>query len=173
MTIAALHSPSQLRGLSYEKASLYGMPNIGAHYVREDVTCYEHDSYVPCPVCGKPSANVHHEPPRGASRALDGARKVPGAFLLETPMGKFVLLPALICLCGTGTTGCHGDRHSGKLSIRWQWLSEEWERDWWNGKLLSHGLPPNGDWLYDYGYYVFETEHGKFTYRKESHGLEG
>lgn len=160
MSVSALVSPSQLRGLPYETAKLYGMPHIGAWYKSENVKDVGHPDYAECAVCGRPASNVHHEPPRGRSSCIDPEtqEKVPGSFLLATPRGKFVLLPALICLCGTGTMGCHGERHSGIIDIRWEWDSEEDERKWWDGWWLSRGMKPNGDWLWDHGYYVFARD---------------
>ena len=157
----------QLRGLSYETAKLYGMPHIGAWYKSENVKDYDHHGYHPCAACGMPASNVHHEPPRGKSSGIDPrtGRKIPGSFLLVTPMGKFVLLPALICLCGTGVTGCHGKRHANKLKIRWEWDSEESERKWWDGTFLKRGLKPNGDWLWSHGCYVFEENGKEWRYR--------
>lgn len=138
----------QLRGLSYETANLYGKPHIGCCYYREEINSTAWDGeHRKCAVCGRTDGfhSRHHEPPRSK-----------GSFLLDTPMGKFVLLPALIDLCGSGTTGCHGARHAGKLKVRWAWDSDEYERDWWSGKLLSQvGHIPNGKWLYGYGRYVF------------------
>lgn len=167
MSVECLHDPSQLRGLPYETAKLYGMPHIGAWYNSENVKDYDHPDYFPCPICGRASTNVHHEPPRGKSSCIDPEtlKKVPGSFLLETPWGKFVLLPALICLCGSGTTGCHGDRHNGSLSIRWEWDSDDDERMWWDGTFLKRGLKPNGDWLYEHGRYVYESRFGSYEYR--------
>lgn len=150
----------QLRGLSYEKAKLYGMPHIGAWYNTENVKDYGHEDYFPCIVCGKPASNVHHEPPRGVSSCIDPktGEKIPGGFLLETPKGKFVILPALICLCGSGTAGCHGDRHDGRLKVRWEWDSEESERKWWDGTFLGQGREPNGEWLWSHGCYVLTRD---------------
>lgn len=161
-------SAEQLMGLPYETAKLYGMPHVGAWYRSENVRDYSHADYCQCPACGRPASNVHHEPPRGRSSCIDPetGRKIPGSFLLCTPMGKFVLLPALICLCGTGTTGCHGDRHGGKLGIRWEWDSEESERRWWDGTFLKAGLEPNGEWLWSHGHYVFARDGKEWSYRE-------
>ena len=140
---------AQLRGLSYETAKLYGMPHIGAHYSRDDVdaTAWA-GAYRECAACGKTGGphSKHHEPPKGKGRI----------FLLCTPLGQFVLKPALIDLCGSGTTGCHGERHGGRLKIRWEWDSDEHEEKWWNGYWLSHGVAPHSRKLFDYGRYVFE-----------------
>jgi len=138
----------QLNGRPYETAKLYGMPHIGAKYYREhvDATKFTGD-YRRCACCGKTGGahSKHHEPPKGRG----------SSFILKTPMGRFVLLPALIDLCGSGTTGCHGDRHNGDLGIRWEWDSDEYEEKWWDGTLLSRGMKPNGAWLFEYGRYIF------------------
>ena len=150
---------SVLRGLSREKASLFGMPHIGCRYLREDVSATAWDGGSrECAFCGRTTGphNRHHEPPRSN-----------GSFLLCTPMGRFVLLPALIDLCGSGTTGCHGDRHAGRLSIRWEWDSPEDEEMWWDGTLLSRpGHAPNGKWLYGHGCYVFGRNGYERRYRE-------
>jgi len=153
-----------LRGLSLETASLYGMPHIGSEYTGPGVDKYTHSDYLPCIVCGMPASNIHHEPPRGKSRARDPetGKTVKGAFLLETPKGSWLLRPALIALCGTGTKGCHGARHSGALSIRWEWDSDE--DKWWDGAFLSEGREPNGQWLYEFGHYVFADVTGEWSY---------
>ena len=137
-----------LHGFPYDTAKLYGMPNIGCRYYREDADGGQWTGqYRECACCGKVGGihSKHHEPPKGRGRS----------FLLRTKMGSFVLLPALIDLCGTGTTGCHGDRHNGKLKIRWEWDDEEYEAKWWDGTFLSQGKQPNGKWLFGYGRYVF------------------
>ncbi len=167
MSAECLVDKSQLRGLPYETVKLFGMPHIGAWYKSENVIDYGHDEYVPCACCGRPASNVHHEPPRGTSSCKDPrtGKKIPGSFLLFTPWGRFVLLPALICLCGTGTMGCHGDRTENRTKIRWEWDSDEEERKWWDGTYLKDGLAPGGAWLYRHGRYVFETPRGTFEYR--------
>jgi hypothetical protein len=149
---------SQLRGWSYEKASLCGMPHIGCKYKREDIaaTAWQGD-HRRCAFCGRTtgSHDRHHEPPRSN-----------GAFLMFTPRGRFVLLPALIDLCGSGTTGCHGDRHNGRLKIRWEWDTDEDARKWWDGTYLSAPFhKPHGAWLYEHGCYVFERNGREWRYR--------
>jgi hypothetical protein len=85
---------------------------------------------------------------------------------LVTPIGQFVLKPALIDLCGSGTTGCHGERHNGKLKIRWEWDSPEYEEKWWSGYWLSRPYhDAHGKWLYQYGKYVFERNGQSWEYR--------
>lgn len=149
---------SQLRGLSYPKASLYGMPHIGCRYWREDMAATKFDSEPHrCACCGKVGGvhNRHHEPPRSN-----------GTFLLETPRGKFVLFPALIDLCGSGTTGCHGLRHNGGLKIAWEWYDDGSAEDWWDGTFLSMPYhPPHGEWLWRHGRYVFERDSMRWEIR--------
>jgi len=64
-----------------------------------------------CVVCGRFGANTHHEPPKG----LTGKRHWKGA---------------LVSLCGSGVTGCHGLRHANRLQlafddqIGWIWRGE-------------------------------------------------
>lgn len=66
--------------------------------------------------------------------------------------------PALIALCGSGTTGCHGMAHRGVLRFRWVWDTEENARDWWSGKLLEE-YRPHDERLYYFGHWVI-SEHG-------------
>lgn len=140
---------SQLRGLTFEAASLFGMPNLGAVYLREDMSATSmRESRCAC--CGTRSSHgwsVHHEPPRSK-----------GTFLLCTEWGRFVLLPALIVLCGSGTTGCHGKRHNGQLRIRWEWDLDEYAEKWWSGWILSHFCAPHSPRLFELGRYVFEMD---------------
>ena len=156
MSVECIQYPGQLNGLSYEKAKLYGMPHIGAEYARKndvDATRWT-GMYRLCAACGKAGGahSKHHEPPKSSGRV----------FLLRcresesSPGGQFVLRPALIDLCGSGTTGCHGQRHGGKLAITWEWDSDFFERAWWNGDLLAHGYAPHDRRLYSMGRYVFE-----------------
>ena len=147
-----------LHGFSYEKAKLFGMPHIGCKYRRDDIneTAFIDDTRR-CAGCGRTNGahNRHHEPPKSN-----------GSFLLVTPRGKFVLKPALIDLCGSGTTGCHGERHNKKLKITWEWDSGEYEEQWWSGYLLSRPYhEPHGKWLYGFGRYIFERNGQRWEYR--------
>lgn len=148
--------------VSRDKALCYGMPHIGARYTRDDVRAYEPvDDYVPCAACGRPASSIHHEPPRSASSCTDGKRKRPGSLLLRTEMGQFVLKPALIALCGTGTTGCHGKRHDGRLKIHWEFYEEADAEKWLSGWYLSRpDWSPHSERLYEIGRWIFE-EGGK------------
>ena len=73
-----------------------------------------------CVVCGRFGANRHHEPPKG----LGGERAWHGS---------------LLGLCGSGTTGCHGLRHAGRLKLRWNDAESRWE---WTGEN-SRGIVAN------------------------------
>lgn len=155
-------SMEQLGWLSYETAKLYGMPHVGCRYFRDDVdaTAWE-DEVRRCAACGRANGphSRHHEPPKGRGRS----------FNLKTPMGTFVLKPALIDLCGSGTTGCHGDRHNGRLRIAWEWDSDEDEERWWDGFWLSRPYhEPHGKWLYRHGRYVFEKDGLTWEHREVS-----
>ena len=67
---------------------------------------------------------------------------------------------ALIALCGSGTTGCHGKRHVGKVEITWEWFDEADAERWWSGELLSHGYAPHDPMLYELGRWRIETPTG-------------
>lgn len=134
-----------LRGLPYERAQLYGMPNIGAKYLRDDVDSQMLLPGAVCAVCGRKAVNSHHEPPKSNGRS----------FLLRSRWGLFVLKPALIALCGSGTTGCHGRRHERRWSVRWEWDADGNAEKWWDGWWLSHGFAPNSRKLFELGRYVF------------------
>ena len=172
MSIECIQYDGQLKGLPYKTAKLYGMPHIGCRYYRDDVNAVKWTGdFRTCAACGKSGGqhSKHHEPPK--------SKGCP--FLLEcrksdtSPGGRFALKPALIDLCGSGTTGCHGNRHNGMLRVSWEWDSDEYERMWWDGTFLSHGKDPHGTWLYLYGCYVFEADDGTgtwsacWTYREE------
>lgn len=128
----------QLHGWSYEKAKCFGMPHFMAHYTSADVRKYERDEGAVCMVCGKPATETHHEP-NGRSY-----------FLLMTPMGRFSLMPALIALC----RDCHRARTENRLSIEWEWDSDEIEAKWWSGELLSHGFKAHSPHLNELGRWV-------------------
>ena len=139
---------ADLKGTSYQAARLYGMPHVSARYFGEGVNRYRHDDDAVCPVCGRRAYNAHHEPPKSKGHV----------FALRTEWGSFCLRPALIALCGSGTTGCHGLRHSGRLSIDWVWDDPADEEGWVNGFLLSHGFVPHDPRLYGLGRWVFALD---------------
>lgn len=135
---------SLLNGVSFETASLYGMPHYGAYYAGNGINTNKLYPSTLCACCRRLATNSHHEPPKGKGHA----------FVLH----GHVLKPALIALCGSGTTGCHGRRHSGKLRIRWAWKNETYERLWWDGTFLRSGFVSNDPRLYRYGKWVFECQ---------------
>lgn len=115
----------QLQGLSADRASLFGMPHIGAAYRRSG-------GYAPitdrCLMCGRPVSNCHHVVPRSVREVfvLDGHE-------LRSP---------LFALCGSGTTGCHDGFHGGaRYFASWAWDDPRDEDLWWDGTLLRHYLP--------------------------------
>lgn len=128
----------QLRGLSLERAELYGKPHIGARYTGG--SSYER-TYERCCVCGRPATNCHHVVPRGL-----GER-----FPLVTPDRTWLLRSPLFALCGSGTTGCHDAFHGGAhLEARWVWDEEQYERWWWDGIMLEK-WGPHATELYGFG----------------------
>lgn len=143
-----LPTMDKLRGLTFEQAECFGKPHIGASYAKRDVRSNRLDSFATCAVCGGEAMSSHHEPPLG----MGGRNR---QFLLSTPAGDFTLRPALIALCGSGTTGCHGDRHNSLrvLRFRWVWDRGYYQEQWWNGYLLTHGYEPHDPGLYEFGYW--------------------
>ena len=139
---------SQLSGLSVAKASLYGMPHLGCFYEGEGVNSHKREADALCTICGKPADNAHHEPPKGTAPL----------FVLKTGWGAFLLKPALIALCGSGTTGCHGDRHNGRYEFRWEWKSAEYAEKWWSGWFLAHGYDPHDPRLYEFGHWEIKDK---------------
>lgn len=135
---------SLLRGLSVREASCFGMPNLGAHYEGRSVRSNRLDDDARCAVCGRPATNAHHVPPVGM-----GARNA------KFELHGHVLRPALIALCGSGTTGCHGEVHSGRILVEWEWCAEEYEVAWWQGLLLEM-FGPASPRLYEFGRWTFE-----------------
>ena len=136
----------QLRGLSYEKASLYGLPHLGVEYTKGGHRLTV-DS---CIICGKPATNAHHVIPIRSGKTFHH----PAGFELKSP---------LFALCGSGTTGCHNAFHGGaKYRARWVWDDELWERLWWNGKLLNE-YGEHSPELFKIGAWIIESE----TIRKE------
>lgn len=144
---------SQLRGLSVDKAELYGKPHVGARYrYVSDPKSNRRDDGARCAVCGRPAESSHHVPPLSKGRS----------FVLETPIGSWRLLPSLFALCGSGTTGCHGLFHGGaRYFPRWEWLTDEAAEAWWSGELLSR-FGAHSPELYAFGRWVVsDAESGK------------
>lgn len=126
---------SLLRGLPLRAAEKFGKPCVGAHYAGRGVRANRLDADARCAVCGATATNSHHEPPVGM-----GGRNA--RFTLHGTE----LRPALIALCGSGTTGCHGMVHGGLLRIEWEWDDDRHAAAWWRGDLLGMG-----DGLYEMG----------------------
>lgn len=141
------------RGWSYDRASLCGMPHLGAAYLADDVRKYARTASV-CQLCRrKRAANTHHSPDR---RSFD----------LRTAYGIFVLKPALFALCGSGTTGCHGLIEANRIEVRWEWDTQEFADLWWDGWTLSHGTPPHSPKLFEQGCYVFSSGSSEWEVRE-------
>lgn len=140
-------------GLSREKAMLYGLPHIGAHYAhggrklsRSGARRYERTQEW-CAICGRPANNCHHVVP-----VSNGA-----VFELDTPRGTFPLRSPLFAVCGSGTTGCHNGFHGGAfLKARWLWDSPEFEDAWWSGEIISR-FAPHHPAIYCYGQWEIEN----------------
>ena len=148
----------QLRGLSYEVAECYGKPHIMARYDGSSVKSHRREEDAVCVVCGRPATNAHHNPPLSKG----------DVFLLMTGWGRFVLKPALIAVCGSGTTGCHNGFHGGaRFKARWVWDSDESAEKWWNGEFLKE-MPPHSNKLYRYGCWrISDSRTGRETeYRR-------
>ncbi len=136
---------SQLRGLSLEKAELYGKPSVGARYTGGN--SYERTTER-CIICGKPAQSCHHVIPR--SRGM--------RFQLVTPNRVWLLKSPLFALCGSGTTGCHDGFHGGsRFRAKWVWDEEQYERWWWDGILLEKFGPQSTD-LYGFGEWQIENK---------------
>lgn len=132
-----------LRGRSYEVASCYGMPHVGAFYAGSGATGTL-EEYAPCAWCGRGATNAHHHPHRSQGAVWN----------MHTPWGTFALRPALIAVCGSGTTGCHDLMHGGAaLYPQWVWDDEDAEQEWWSGWLLAHGFAPHDPRLYEFGHW--------------------
>lgn len=132
---------SLLRGLSVATAQKFGMPNAGAHYEGRGVRTNRLDDGARCAFCRRPATNAHHVPAVGM-----GARNA--TFELH----GYQLRPALIALCGSGTTGCHGDCHNGLMRIDWKWDSDEYAQAWWRGDLLRE-FGPASPMFYEFGHW--------------------
>ena len=130
-----------LCGLPVKTAELYGKPHVGCRYERFDSKSHRRDDGARCLVCGRRAANAHHVP------ALSHGR----SFNLRSPLGCFVLLPALFAVCGSGTTGCHGAFHDRRIVAEWVWDDDYAAMAWWSGEMLAHGYQTNSPRLYRFG----------------------
>lgn len=141
----------QLKGLSIEKAELYGKPHIGAFYEGSGISTNRLTEGARCMVCGRPATNSHHVPPRSR-----------GTFTLSTERGDYELKPSLFALCGSGTTGCHNGFHGGaRFFPEWAWNTPEAAESWWTGELLSM-FEPHSTLLYAFGHWrVHDRQTGR------------
>ena len=152
----------ELCGLDLDTASKFGMPHIGGHYNGAGLDTYHRTSDA-CTICGRPATNLHHDPPRSK-----------GFFVLQTKWGAFVLRPALIALCGSGTTGCHNDFHGGsRYKARWIWHSDEAAEKWWSGWFLSHGYQPHDPRLFEHGHWEIEDKLTGRLLTRDARFIEG
>lgn len=133
-----------------------GMPHLGARYT--GLRAYELEEGAACAVCGRPATNAHHVPPKG----MGGGSAL---HLHRTGWGQFTMKPALVALCGSGTTGCHGDVHAGRVRIEWAWDDPDDKERWDSGYLLAHSYEPNGPELYGLGHWEIDTEGGRYARR--------
>lgn len=132
-----------LGGLSVKAASSMGMPHQGAYYLNETGDAHQVEKGIHCIRCRvNPATNAHHEPPKGL-----GGQKV---LILHGQL----LRPALHALCGSGTTGCHEQRHAHKFEIVWEWEKDIYKQAWWEGEFFREGLKPHSPDLYDFGEWV-------------------
>ena len=139
-----------LGGISMDKATQYGAPHVGGFYSGEGVNTHKLKEGARCAVCGRRATNVHHEPQKGTSPYWG----------MQTDWGVFLLKPALIALCGSGTTGCHGDVHAGRVKLRWEWADDETAERWFTGDLLAHGYEPHDEHFREMGRWTV-TENGE------------
>lgn len=140
----------QLRGLSIDKAELYGKPHIGARYTSGDRYGLTADR---CCVCGAPATNCHHVIPKSRGRE----------FAMQTPSGLWMLRSPLLALCGSGTTGCHDGFHGGAfLKASWVWHSPIYRDAWWSGELLEAHSPHSPE-LYMYGHWAIRDSRANKT----------
>lgn len=136
---------SRLQGLSLERAELFGAPHVGCRYTGRTARAYERTERRCC-ICGRPAGSCHHVMPLGRADHFD----------LTTPNGSWRLRSALLCLCGTGATGCHNGFHAGaRFRARWAWDDERFEREWWDGLLLAT-YGPHSPELYRFGRWEVE-----------------
>lgn len=130
-----------LRGLSVQRAELFGKPGWMARYEGASATSHRACEGAVCVCCGRPASNVHHVSPLGRGRS----------FTLDSQVGSWDLKPALFAVCGTGTTGCHNGFHGGaRYKAEWVWDTDRDAEEWWSGRLLLT-VGPHSPLLYLYG----------------------
>ena len=133
------------RGWPYPAVECYGKPHVGCSYGGRSVNSHRLVDDATCAVCGRMATNAHHWPPKGTCPTFRHRGKE--------------LRPALIALCGSGTTGCHGDWHKGRYKALWRWDSDEYAEAWWEGTLLDE-LGAHSRALYLFGCWEFYDVRG-------------
>lgn len=136
---------AQLRGIAKPLAEMYGKPHWMARYGSDNPTPLSVDRYAlddeaVCVCCGRRATNSHHTPPKGIGRVFE----------LATKSGRFKVRPALLAVCGSGTTGCHGAIHKGLLKVEWVWDDPGFEAGWWDGSIPAVTKPHDPE-LYSVG----------------------
>lgn len=126
---------TEVDGLSAEELNGIGKPCVGARY-----TSYRGDGHelldgAVCAVCGKPATNAHHVPAKG----MGGGRRL-------VRVGGVPMRPALIALCGSGTTGCHGLAHQRRIRFEWRWDDARFERAFLRGEVPPALMTLTGRW---------------------------
>ena len=127
--------PISCNGLSYDRASLYGMPHIN---------CTPKGIEGMCAICSGRASEKHHMAPKGT-----GAKYL----TVQTDNGPLRMESALVALCHT----CH-DKFKPQgtdYEVRWQWKDQRSANLWWSGALLRMGIKPHSEMLYEYGFYLF------------------
>ena len=139
---------SLLHGVPYPVAECYGKPHILCGYVGKGVNNTELADGATCACCGRPASNAHHWPPKRTSPVFH--------------LHGIALRPALIAVCGTGTTGCHNGWHGGnRFKALWRWDCDELAEEWWEGPMIC-GLEPHDPMLYRFGCWeVYDMEMGR------------
>ena len=121
-----------------------GLPHVGAIYTGKG---YKRTSDR-CAICGRPATNVHHLCGRGEHSYV-------------TMQGdSFKMRSALMLVCGSGVTGCHGKLHSHELEVSWVWNTPLYGQLFENGQLFDYSLEPHSPDWFDYGFYVVKDRSG-------------
>ena len=137
---------SKLRGLQSFKAECYGKPHISCYYKSDGVNTHRIEQGAECAICGRPATNAHHWPPKGTAPLFT--------------LNDVKLKPALIALCGDGTTGCHGAWHAGRFDALWKWDCDELAEEWWESGFC--GLAPHDPMLYKFGCWeLYDMQEGR------------
>ena len=136
-----------LHGVPRNVAECYGKPHFLCSYYGNGVNDTRLFDGATCMCCGRPATNAHHWPPKGrcATFTLDGVK----------------LRPALLAVCGSGTTGCHDGWHGGaRFKALWKWDCDDAARSWWEEGFC--GLAPHDPMLYRFGRWeVYDMKLGR------------